>query len=190
MHTSIPSHELKRSWHSCPRRANAGNNNKNTRHAPSTKTECNYLNGWINMVTYAIISPKMVNPRDIAWERRRRTKRVPDIEMWQAAQWLNYCYRWKNLVSTMTPGVQAEERRSKKKKKKKKQTRGVTVSMSAFLACHQCYCEGSSLAWGLNLRAVVCGIFWSSSPGAFSGYSGFLPSFIGFNGSANKIKLK
>ena len=58
-------------------------------------------------------------------------------------------------------------------------TRGVTVSMSAFLACHHCYCAGSSLAWGLNLRAVVCGIFWSSSPGVFSGYSGFLPSFIG-----------
>ena len=38
-------------------------------------------------------------------------------------------------------------------------TSGVTVSMSAFLACHQCYCAGSSLAWGLNLRAVVCGIF-------------------------------
>ena len=38
-------------------------------------------------------------------------------------------------------------------------TRGVTVSMPAFLACHQCYCAGLSLAWGLNLRAVVCGIF-------------------------------
>ena len=38
-------------------------------------------------------------------------------------------------------------------------TRGVTVSMSTFLACHQCYCAGSSLALGLNLRAVVCGIF-------------------------------
>ena len=58
-------------------------------------------------------------------------------------------------------------------------TRGVTVSMSAFLAYHQCYCAGSSLAWGLNLRAVVCGIFWSSSPGVFSGYSEFLPSSIG-----------
>ena len=56
---------------------------------------------------------------------------------------------------------------------------GVTVSMSAFLACHQYYCAGSSLAWGLNLRAVVCGIFWSSSPGVFSGSSGFLPSYIG-----------
>ena len=38
-------------------------------------------------------------------------------------------------------------------------TRGVTVSMSIFLACRQCYCAGSSLALGLNLRAVVCGIF-------------------------------
>ena len=56
--------------------------------------------------------------------------------------------------------------------------RGVTVGMSAFLACHQCYCAGSSLTWGLNLLAVVCGIFWSSSPGVFSGHSGFLPSFI------------
>ena len=58
-------------------------------------------------------------------------------------------------------------------------TRGVTVSMSAFLACHQCYGAGSSLAWVLNLRAVVCGIFLSSSQGVFSGYSSFLPSFIG-----------
>ena len=38
-------------------------------------------------------------------------------------------------------------------------TRGVMVSMSAYLACHQCYCAGWSLAWGLNLRAGVCGIF-------------------------------
>ena len=38
-------------------------------------------------------------------------------------------------------------------------TRGVTVSTSAFLACHQCCCAGSSFAWGLNLRALVCGIF-------------------------------
>ena len=57
--------------------------------------------------------------------------------------------------------------------------RGVTVSTSAFLACHQCYCAGSSLAWGMNLQPLVCGIFWSSAPGIFSGYSGFLPFFIG-----------
>ena len=29
-------------------------------------------------------------------------------------------------------------------------TRGVTVSMSAFLACHQCYCAGLSLTLGLE----------------------------------------
>ena len=38
-------------------------------------------------------------------------------------------------------------------------TRGVAVSTFAFLTCHQCYCAGSSLAWGLNHRAAVCGIF-------------------------------
>ena len=38
-------------------------------------------------------------------------------------------------------------------------TRGVSGSTSAFLACHQCCCGGSSLARGLNLRALVCGIF-------------------------------
>ena len=65
---------------------------------------------------------------------------------------------------------------SRKLRVKRGVTCDVTVSMSAFLACHQCYCAGSSLVWGLNLRAVVCGIFWSSSPGVFSGYSGFLPS--------------
>ena len=53
---------------------------------------------------------------------------------------------------------------------------GVTVSTSAFLACHQYYCSDSSHTRGLNLQALVCGIFWSASPGVFSGYSGFLPS--------------
>ena len=38
-------------------------------------------------------------------------------------------------------------------------TRGVMASTSAFLAYHQCYCVGLSLAWGLNLQALVCGIF-------------------------------
>ena len=38
---------------------------KHTQHAPAMKTECDYLYGWIKMVTYTKISPKMVNPRDI-----------------------------------------------------------------------------------------------------------------------------
>ena len=44
----------------------------------SIKMECDYHNGWIlkkqKTVTYAKISPKMVNPRDIAWEHRRRRR--------------------------------------------------------------------------------------------------------------------
>ena len=47
-------------------------NKKHTQHAPSTKTECDYLNGWIKKtVTYAKISPRVVNPRDIAGERKK-----------------------------------------------------------------------------------------------------------------------
>ena len=45
----------------------------------STKTECDYLNGWIliKTVTYATISPKMVIPRDQAGnaeEEERKTR--------------------------------------------------------------------------------------------------------------------
>ena len=51
---------------------------KQTQNAPSTKTECDYLNGWIKKrpppppPPYAKSYPKMVNPRDIAGEHRRR----------------------------------------------------------------------------------------------------------------------
>ena len=45
--------------------------------------------------------------------------------------------------------------------------RGVMVGTCVFLACHQCYCAGLSLAWGLNLRALVFGIFSSLLPGGF-----------------------
>ena len=34
MHTCIPSHGLKRCWHSCPRRVNAGNKNTPSMHHP------------------------------------------------------------------------------------------------------------------------------------------------------------
>ena len=38
---------------------------KHTQHAPSTKTECDYLTGWIKKktVTYAKISPKKGEPQ-------------------------------------------------------------------------------------------------------------------------------
>ena len=40
---------------------------------------------------------------------------------------------------------------------------GVTVSTSAFLACQQCYCVGSKLAWGLDLRALVAYVAFSEA---------------------------
>ena len=72
MHTCISSHGLKRCWRSCPRWVNAGNK-KHTQHAPPSKTECDYLNGWIEKRSHTQKShPKVVNPRDTAGERRRR----------------------------------------------------------------------------------------------------------------------
>ena len=45
---------------------------KHTQHAPSTKTECDYLNGWIKKRSHTQKShPKVVNPRDIAGERKK-----------------------------------------------------------------------------------------------------------------------
>ena len=42
---------------------------------PSTKTEYDYLNGWIKKRSHTQKShPKMVNPRDIAGEHRRRRR--------------------------------------------------------------------------------------------------------------------
>ena len=47
---------------------------KHTQHAQSTKTECDYLSGWIEKQSHKQKSqPKTVNPRDIAGERRKRS---------------------------------------------------------------------------------------------------------------------
>ena len=57
---------------------NAGNK-KHTQHAPSTKTECDYLNGWIKKRSHTQKShPKVVNPRDIAGERQKKKKKKKD----------------------------------------------------------------------------------------------------------------
>ena len=59
MHTRIPLHGCKRSCHSCPGWVNASNKNTPRIHIPRR---------WLDkeMATYAKISPKMVNPREIA----------------------------------------------------------------------------------------------------------------------------
>ena len=46
---------------------------KHTQHAPSMKTECNYLNGWIKKtVTYAKISPKSGEPQRYSWGTQKK----------------------------------------------------------------------------------------------------------------------
>ena len=64
-------------------------------------------------------------------------------------------------------------------------TRGVTVSMSACLACHQCYCLG------LDSSGIV--FMWHFLKLVARGFLRVLrfpPLLHRFNGSANKIKLK
>ena len=53
-------------------------NKKHTQHAPSRKTECDYLNGWIKKRSHTQKShPKVVNPRDIAGEHTHtHTKKI------------------------------------------------------------------------------------------------------------------
>ena len=42
----------------------------------STKTECDYLNGWIKKRSHTQKShPKVVNPRDIAGEHKKTTQK-------------------------------------------------------------------------------------------------------------------
>ena len=70
MHTCIPRHGHKRSLHSFPSWVNAGNNNTPSMHHPQWQ---NVMTSMIELkkkkkkkVTYVKISPKLVNPRDIA----------------------------------------------------------------------------------------------------------------------------
>ena len=66
---------------SCPRRVNAGNK-KHTQHAPSTKTECDYLNGWIKKRSHTQKSqPKAVNARDIDGERKKKDPKMAYAEI-------------------------------------------------------------------------------------------------------------
>ena len=69
---------------------NAGNK-KHTQHAPSTKTECDYLYGWIlkkkqkQTVTDAKISSKMVILRDVAGKAEEEEQQIKDI-FWKKLQ--------------------------------------------------------------------------------------------------------
>ena len=78
---------------------------KHTQHAPSTKTECDYLNGWIkkrsHTVTYAKISPRVVNPRDIAGEREKKNKKQKLLSLCSSLQhyaFLLFCVQNANVI--------------------------------------------------------------------------------------------
>ena len=74
MHTCIPSHGLTRSRRSCPRRVNAGNKNTPSMHHLRRRNVTTSVVG-LKTATYAKISPKMVNPRNIAGKHRRRRRK-------------------------------------------------------------------------------------------------------------------
>ena len=61
-----PSQGLKKSWHSCPRRANAGNKNTPRTYHPQRRNVTASMVGLKKMVTNVKISRRMVTPRDIA----------------------------------------------------------------------------------------------------------------------------
>ena len=48
---------------------------KDNQYAPSMKMECDYLYGWNKKVTQAKISPKMMNPRDVAGNAEEEEKK-------------------------------------------------------------------------------------------------------------------
>ena len=67
---------------------------KHTQHAPSTKTECDYLSGWIKKkkkkttVASARISPTMMNPRYRWGTQKKNLRRTIDASFLPFEPWL------------------------------------------------------------------------------------------------------
>ena len=76
MHTCISSHGLKRSWRSCPRRVNASNKNTPSTHHPRRRNVTTLMVGLKNGHIRKNLTQKVVNPRDIARERKKKKKRT------------------------------------------------------------------------------------------------------------------
>ena len=72
MQTCISSHGLKRSWRSCPRRVNAGNKNTPSTHHPRRRNVTNLMVGLKKRSPTQKSHPKVVNPRDIPGERKKK----------------------------------------------------------------------------------------------------------------------
>ena len=81
---------------------------KHIQHAPSTKTECYYLNGWIKKRSHTQKShPKMVNLRDIAGECRRRRRRISSIHY---PNWSSETARWRRCGRQTRPKLHSLSR--------------------------------------------------------------------------------
>ena len=75
MHTCISLHGLERSWRSCPRRMNAGNKNTPRTHHPRRRNVTTLMVGLKKRSHTQKSHPKVVNPRDIAGERKKKKKK-------------------------------------------------------------------------------------------------------------------
>ena len=65
---------------------------KRTQHAPSTKMECDYLNGWTKKtVTYAKISPKSGEPQRYSWGTHKKKKKKKK-KRWEYNQGLVFAH--------------------------------------------------------------------------------------------------
>ena len=133
MQTCILLHRLRRSWHSCSWWVSTGNKNTPSIHHPQRRNVTTPMAG-LKKVTYAKISPKIVNPRDIAGntEEKEEESRIvlcrlhenrvvkPDIPQdhltvflsWNhtstsKSKWEDTVQRLKKLENTQTKCLQA-----------------------------------------------------------------------------------
>ena len=118
MHTCIPSHGLKRSD------VHVLDTQKHTQHASSTKTDCDYLNGWIKL--------KKTNKQQQQQQQQQQKKPKPVTYQHTAIR--------KNLTENGEPQryswrTQEEKKKKKEKRKEKKRKRKrkrVYASASSF----------------------------------------------------------
>ena len=93
MHTCISLHGLKRSWRSCPRRVNAGNINTPSTHHPRRWNVTTLMVGLKKQSHMQKSHPRVVNPRDIAGERKKKKKKKNPVEMTLASIQCFICVR-------------------------------------------------------------------------------------------------
>ena len=87
MHTCIPSHRLKRSWQSCPKRVSAGNKNTPSTHHPRIWNVTASMVGLKKKRSLTQKShPKNSEPQRYSWERKRSQR--PGTLQSESSCWL------------------------------------------------------------------------------------------------------